>query len=362
MKTKFLKTIIISISGIIVVIIATYCKKDSKDTQPNPVSADTIAWVVGGIDTSDYGMILYTEDGGISWERQGAAENVFKDVSVTDLYILDKNKVWVVCDDYRIARTNDGGNTWEQVNCPSGNPLGGLLCISIVDKTNIWISGSYGYVANSTDDGNTWTLFDTAIFNSILCQGICAINSQVVYVVANDVSKNETGLIRRTLDGGNTWDSVDLDDDFDAKCGWIGVTATDADHVIVYAGLGYYAYTTDGGTTWINDSMHVGGGGNFADINHLIMLDDDTWWAALDLDHIIFTDDAGATWTEQQSAGAGNQFLFGIDAYDRDLALITGISASLPWGKIIRTCNGGTTWTSVYEGNSNLNKVSFVPK
>jgi len=363
MKTRiglmFLKVILVVIFTIGIVA----CKKDTDDPTPNPAQNDSIAWVVGSIDSTGYGLILKTEDGGISWNRQGEGEAVFQNVGVNNLYVLDKNNVWVVCDDNRIAKTTDGGLSWKQILIPTVNPGNEIQCISIVNNNNIWISGGNGYVASSTNDGNSWTMYDTVIFNSRLCQGICAINSQLVYVVANDASgKGDIGLIRRTLDGGASWENIELVDNYDGTTGWIGVSATDLNHVIVYAGKGRYAYTVDGGTSWVNDSMIIAGGGGPADINHLIMLDQTSWWAALDLDHIIFTSNSGSLWTEQPTAGSSNQFLVGIDAYDSNLALITGQSASIPWGKILRTTDSGTKWTSVLEGSTNLFKVSFVPK
>ncbi|MCD4736865.1 MAG: hypothetical protein K8R53_12545, partial [Bacteroidales bacterium] len=122
-----------------------------------------------------------------------------------------------------------------------------------------------------------------------------------------------------------------------------------------------YSYTTNGGQTWNNDSIY-GGGAVGLDINDLIMLDETTWWSACDYDHINKTTDGGLNWTAQPTAGPGNMFLVGIDAYDSQLALITGTSAGWPpGGKILQTTDGGNTWVCKHTTNSSLNKVAFAP-
>ncbi|MFH1160762.1 MAG: photosystem II stability/assembly factor-like protein, partial [bacterium] len=213
------------------------------------------------------------------------------------------------------------------------------------------------------DAGNTWTVFDTNFFHGGLMQGICAITSQIIYVVGQYgfLKDNARGFIARTLDGGVTWDSITPDDDYNRNQ-WIGVAATDPQHVIVYGGKSHYTYTTNGGVIWNNDSVTGGGGGGAPpDINHLIMLDQQTWWGAFDLDNIFITVNNGSSWTKQNSDGPGNMFLVGIDAFSDQMALITGQSAGYPTaGKILKTTNGGDLWKMTYSCKSDLYKVRFA--
>jgi photosystem II stability/assembly factor-like uncharacterized protein len=118
--------------------------------------------------------------------------------------------------------------------------------------------------------------------------------------------------------------------------------------------------STDGGTTWKNDSVSAAGGGGGADINHLIMLNPQTWWGALDMGHIYLTTDGGSTWVPQET-GQGGEFLVGIDAWDSQFALAVGSLAGWPEkGSILKTSNGGTIWKKIHTYNTYLNKVSFI--
>jgi photosystem II stability/assembly factor-like uncharacterized protein len=118
--------------------------------------------------------------------------------------------------------------------------------------------------------------------------------------------------------------------------------------------------STDGGTTWKNDSVIATGGGGGADINHLIMLNPQTWWGALDMGHIYLTTDGGSTWVPQET-GQGGEFLVGIDAWDSQFALAVGSLAGWPEkGSILKTSNGGTIWKKIHTYNTYLNKVSLI--
>jgi photosystem II stability/assembly factor-like uncharacterized protein len=131
-------------------------------------------------------------------------------------------------------------------------------------------------------------------------------------------------------------------------------------NIVVYGGQTHYTASHDAGATWKNDSVPAPGGGGGADINCLAMVDAQTWWGAFDYDGIYITSDGGTSWTNQSSAGPGAMWLYGIDYYDRNLAVIVAPSSSSPTGKIIKTSNGGKVWELKYNSRSGLFKVSFI--
>ena len=255
-------------------------------------------------------------------------------------------------------KTTDGGQTWIKLPQVGTNSDRILESISIVGNNNIWISGSPKVVYNSTDGGTNWTIFDSTLFQNQM-QGIDAINDQIVYTVGQNFTGSR-GFISRTANGGTTWDSLVLADNYN-KVGWIGVTASNPDNVVIYGGKSHYTHTIDGGSTWQNDSVpDVVGGDGPADINHLIMLGNNTWWGAFDLNHIVITNDNGNMWTKQNYTGP-NMFLVGIDAFDYNNALVVGESTGGEfYGRIIKTDNAGSTWENVFSCNSNLKKVSYA--
>ena len=317
------------------------------------------AWVAGACDSTGYGMILFSADSGNTWVRQGLGNIALKDVSIWDIWAVDENKVWAVCSGNVILKTSDGGQTWNRIQAPANNASTRLSAISIVNKTNIWISGSGGTVYNSADNGKTWKIFDTTFFHKGLMQGIWAVTPKIIYVAGGiSDNRNYRGFIGYTVDGGMTWDTVSPSDDYN-KNEWIGVTSS-GKTILVYGGQSHYLFSTDAGSTWKNDSVEAGGGSMKADFNHMIMLNPQTWWGAMDEGHVYLTTDGGTTWTSQQT-NEGGSYLFGIDAWDSRLALVVGESNGWPnRGPILKSSNGGANWGLKKVYRSNLSKVSFI--
>lgn len=351
-----MRTVVFFLSLIIgTFIIINSCKKDNNST---PSEKKSYAWIAGDIDSTGYGTILFSSDSGNTWSRQGLNSQPLLGLIVTDIWAVDEENVWAVGSNNTILKTNDGGLTWNKIQSPVTNQNIEFMSISVVNETNIWLSGSNGVVVNSTDNGNTWTLFDTTFFHSGGIQGSWAISPQKVYAVGGYGSGTERGFIGFTLDGGTTWDSVVPADNYN-KNEWIGVTAS-GNTIVIYGGKSHYMVSFDNGTTWNNDSVAAGGGGGGADINHLIMLDSQTWWGALDMGHICYTKDGGTSWTLQQT-DQGGEFLLGIDAWDNQLALAVGELAGYPpTGAIVKTTNGGNKWITVDTVKTHLYHVTFI--
>ena len=341
------------ISLVISGVIFSTCSKD--EPPDSPEQAKVVAWAVGLQDTNSVGMILYTDDAGDTWKRQGDS-TMFYGIDVINVWAIDHQNAWIICSSNKIFRTLDGGNTWIPVLAPviPGDPR--LSGISILNNTTIWISGEHGTVYHSNDAGNNWTVYDSSFFHSGLMQGILTITEQIIYVVGqfNTVS-GSFGFIARTLNGGTTWDSISLPGNFN-RYFWIGVAATDPDHVLIYGQHGHYTVTHNGGDTWLTpDSITAG------DINFLVMLSKDAYWGAFDFDQIFKTYDGGETWIQQPGAGPMNQFLVGIDTYYSQTALIVGQSAG--WeksGKILKTTDGGNNWYLRHVCDAKLWKVCFA--
>lgn len=355
MKIKKLFTLVL-LSALVGFLIIPYgCKKKNGEPEPEPVKSK-YAWVVGDEDSTHYGMILFTPDGGDTWQRQGEGSPALLGISLINVWAVDTNTVWAVGSDNSIIKTTDGGNTWNRIPGPQTRSVTDLESISMVGSRDIWISGGEGTVFNSKDGGNTWTVFDPDFFHHGLMQGIHAITSNIAYVAGGIGTK---GFIARTMNGGQTWDSVVPQNNYNRN-EWIGVKASDAAHIIVYGGRSHYVISVDAGQTWKNDSVPGTGGTGGADINCLTMLDAQTWWGAFDYDGIFITTNSGSSWTKQVSAGPGGMWLFGIDYYDRNQAIIVAQSSMSMTGKILKTSNGGNLWDLKYHSRTWLNKVSFI--
>ena len=352
MKTKSTFYVTLSIILLCILAIQVGCKKDND----NPDKKKYV-WAVGSPDSTNYALICFSDNGGLNWVRQGEGQDALQGIDLTDIWAVDENTVWAVAEQNVILKTTDGGANWFRVPPPIQRTDASLSSISIIGKTDIWISGSFVY--HSTDGGNNWISIPSPVLTNKTMQGIHAISENIVYV-AGSQNEGEKGFIALTTDGGQTWDSIVPADNFN-KNEWIGVTSSDPDNIVVYGGHTHYIYSNDAGQTWKNDSASIGGNAGGADLNHLTMLDAQTWWAALDYGNIGFTNNAGSSWTNQGPApGPGGMWLVGIDYYDKNLCVIVGTSSDSFTGKIIRTSDGGQLWELCMVTDAWMNKVSFI--
>ncbi len=356
MKTKNRICLAISIVMLSILTIQFGCKNNNDDPEPARLIP---VWAVGATDSTNYGTILYSSDGGENWVRQGDSSADLLGVNINDVWAVDENKVWAVGTGNVILKTTDKGEIWNRIPAPSQRPDIELVSISLIGTDNIWISGSYGTVYNSTDGGNTWITIVSEVFDNKYFQGIHAINSNVVYVAGGHEGGNTRGFIAKTTDGGQSWDSIVPADNYNKNL-WIGVTSSNHDHIIIYGQRSHYIYSDDGGQSWKNDSLTGTGGTNGGDINCLTMLDNHTWWGAFDYDGIFRTENSGDSWNKQISVPPLDMWLLGIDYYDHNLCLIVGSSASSNAGKIIQTSNAGQLWNLRYESDAWMQKVSFI--
>ena len=316
-----------------------------------------VAWAVGDADKNGYATIYKTTDGGETWNRPDANTTMLHGFNAENLYVVSDNDLWVIGSHKTVLHTNDSANTWQQFTpFPDTNSSLGFYAISALSPSDFWISGDNGMLIHTVDAAKHWTVVDPALFDYGLIQGVNAVDAHTVYIVGAEKGSNN-GFVYRSTDNGQSWESIDL---LKTSYGWIGVRSSDKDHILVYGTKGHYAITKDAGKSW-NIHQIVGGGENGADINDLAMLNHQTWWNAMDLNSIYFTDDSGVHWKRQKSNANDNMYLVGIDAFNTTHALITGVNAGWPpSGKIILTKDGGTTWTLQKKTDVPINKVSFV--
>ena len=332
-----------------------------KDSDPIPIDQSNNVWIFGWQDSTGYAMILKSADAGLNWIRQGEGQSALLGITLNDIWAVDQDIIWAVGEKNSILKTMNGGVGWTKYDMTVTPSTTEFLSISMADRNSSWISGGEGIIVHSPDAGATWIKFNDTDLDSAQFQGICAVNTQRVFAVGgiDDGTRTVRGRVVFTVDGGNDWERMTAPLDFN-KWEWIGVSSS-GNNMVIYGGRSHYMFSNNQGETWTPDSIPgIVGGDKKGDINRLIMLSPDTWWAACDEGHIAYTTDAGQNWTLQQT-GQGGYFLVGIDAWDPQLAIATGISESLPTNiPILRTTDGGTTWKVVKQVNCNLNKVSFV--
>ncbi len=333
------------------------CKKeDSNDISKKHV------WAAGFTDSTNYPLIYFSDDAGFSWDRKGEGEALLLNQDLNDIHTIDKDNVWVVSQQANIFHTADGGKTWSKATIPEPPANAGFLSVAVFEN-NIWVTGGPGIVYNSNDNGISWKRLESDMFGIANLQTVHPISNNQVDIAGQLTMDSDGGILLKTIDGGLSWDTISLPDNYNSLHSWIGITSSDNNNIVLYGGKSYYSYSIDGGQTWINDSTRIKGGtgGGGPDMNHLVMLSKDHWWCSMDYDNIGYTYNGGEEWTNQGPApGPQGMWLMGIDYYNSDHAVIAGASSSSLNGKLIYTVDGGANWQLGLETKGWMNKVSFV--
>lgn len=195
-------------------------------------------WAVG-----EEGTILHTSDGGKSWNKQNSPENIF----LMGVCFIDADTGWAVGESTTILNTIDGGKTWK-VQFRDEDYY--LKKISFCDDKNGWAVGEYGYTYHTTDGGACWKKQD-GYFGISMDTGrveggtfrfdVFAVDPMTAWVVGID------GYIRKTSDGGGSWQRVFRGGDIPGRQLFSIVAAKDC---IIIGGSRSLLVSGDGGETF----------------------------------------------------------------------------------------------------------------
>jgi photosystem II stability/assembly factor-like uncharacterized protein len=243
-------------------------------------------WVGGGS-----GLILHTSDGGHTWQQQSSGTGD----DIRSIFFSDSVRGWAVGWNKRILATTDGGEHWTmQFYEPR---FGGTLeDIAFADAGNGWAVGHFP-VVHTTDGGRNWSYTNTLDPASCDLQGISFADATHGWIVgskqvmrSNGINFDFVGVILRTTDGGQTWDTTS---------GWgtlYDINAIDPTTAWAVGTGGTIVRTTDGGTTWQQQQS-----GTSVSLESIHFVDHQHGWAVGgEYEHaILHTSDGGLTWREQ---------------------------------------------------------------
>jgi photosystem II stability/assembly factor-like uncharacterized protein len=150
--------------------------------------------------------ILSTNDGGKTWKIQ------FKDLDyiLKAISFCDAKNGWVVGEFGYIYRTRDGGDTWEQqagfsdLSEETGELIGGtyLFDVIAINPLTVWAVGIDGYVAKTIDGGKTW--------QQVHVKGLKAPFFSISSDRQNAFVIGGTGHCFSSIDGGKTWRAIEF--------------------------------------------------------------------------------------------------------------------------------------------------------
>jgi photosystem II stability/assembly factor-like uncharacterized protein len=230
--------------------------------------------------------------------------------NINSISVVDQNVIFVAALGNGLYRSLDGGATWELKSKGLG-ANGDLYGISATDSLNCWVgwlnrTGSPASVYRTTDGGSSW-LLQWSLTGSFP-DGIKMFTSQYGIVIGDPRGNGLPYQFRFTTNGGTNWNLSPSSPIATNECG-----VTNAFDFI------------DTNTIWVGSANTVSG--------------------AITCNIYRTTNGINGTWSNTSVAGTGiNTGLFyqAIAFIDKNNGL-----AGSNGNNILRTTNGGVTWSSV---------------
>ena len=150
-------------------------------------------WVVGSVSKNDRvvdSILLYTEDGGETWQRKRAPSRL----ELIHLEFANDKRGWIVGDEGPILATTDAGETWTKQE--SGTKATIYHVDFRNDKKGLAV-GRGGTLLRTTDGGTTWTTIKLNTQSTLL--NVKFVGDDAAFAVGRG------GTILRTGDAGETW-------------------------------------------------------------------------------------------------------------------------------------------------------------
>lgn len=119
------------------------------------------------------------------------------DLTMNAVKVMNKNKVFIACDQGRLFTTMDDGQNWQMKILDS---QAALKSIALIDEKNLWISGENGLLFRSEDGGDHYTSMPFPIKTSL--DNLYFLDRDNGFVIAKGFG------VYYTYDGGYHWDSI----------------------------------------------------------------------------------------------------------------------------------------------------------
>ena len=252
-----------------------------------------VGWV-GGSEVSPYtgldtGVLLFTEDGGASWQK---SESLLPPISHIRFFSLEEGIIVGRPTSEApsgIVRTSDGGKTWLAVNGIASAPW----------RTGFFVDPEMGYVAGP--EGRLSLVAGEQLVDSKLPpQGLRTIRAITLQDDDSGWLAGDGGLVLRTTGGGVVWENPprSLPDELRIGIDFRTVAARGENVWLAGSPGSVVWHSPNGGKTWQRFLT-----GQTAPLNSLRFASDTVGVAVGEFGTIIRTEDAGRTWQSARGSG-----------------------------------------------------------
>ncbi|MCZ7557718.1 MAG: YCF48-related protein [Bacteroidia bacterium] len=292
----------------------------------NTVHALTMLDELRGVAVCDDGIMLWSADGGNSWASYRIAT-----VDLHDIVRMDDGTLLIAADRRRILRSTDNAYSWTLVYQGSTQAAGYTSEIARVDERTVVAFLNGAELVKSVDGGLTWQAITSLSLFSETPRSISIQSPNTWWLITN----RNTWV---TNTAGETWNLAN--DAYPAR-GLQRFVFTDS-----LTGFqcreGQLLRTFDGCTTW--EEMNIFGFGVVMDVAAGNALGNDVYCLSTGRYLVNKSSDAGATWNISLTESA---------FADANVSAMTFANSRLGFlvgdgGRILRTENGGQSWSVVH--------------
>ncbi|PKB78840.1 MAG: hypothetical protein BZY88_16385 [SAR202 cluster bacterium Io17-Chloro-G9] len=202
------------------------------------------------------GFMFRSMDGGNTWEKRPvevAEECVNVGIPRTTSVAIDptnRNNIWMGIEVDGMRRSVDRGDTWTKVDLK--NLDGHDIKISAGEPHTVLIMTNSD-LYTSTDDGTTWKETNAKdSFPYTFCRNMAVQpgHPQNIFLTHGDGAPGTTGMLLRSKDSGNTWDTISLTPEPNSSLWTVAVHEADPNLMYTNSVFGYIYRSDDGGESW----------------------------------------------------------------------------------------------------------------
>lgn len=278
------------------------------------------------------GVILKTGNGGATWMEKYRSPNR----GFYSVHFPNRDTGFASGTSNFLVKTTDGGETWSQVTTPQGVFDHGYS-LRFQDGKTGFVAGIYriydtiGVIRRTMDGGITW---NTSLGTPSSLHGLHFPNRDTGYAVGS------VGVAYKTINGGDSWTKLNT-----GTSQWLyPVFFLDGLRGFAAGEAGLLLRTLDGGAAWTPLASGTG-----AKLNAIHFPNRDTGYALGNNNRyspvVLKTIDGGATWKNISLPDLGEAELSAIHFYSAQAGTALGTRASDGAGIILQTTDGGGLWT-----------------
>jgi len=179
---------------------------DNKFFQGIHAINSNVVYATGGYEGSNTrGFIARTTDGGQTWDSITPTDNYNKNLWI-GITSSDPNNIVIYGGHSHYMYSNDEGQSWKNDSVPDTGGTGGadINCLTMLDNNTWWGAFDYDYIGLTSNAGDSWDKQTSVPPLGMWLLGIDYYDHNLCVIVGSSTSSNN-GKIIQTADAGKNW-------------------------------------------------------------------------------------------------------------------------------------------------------------